>query len=640
VSTKPGQLQVRSNLISNVCDIHIKITDKIDKSKVKFGADDSTNKPLAGWSGEVTTGSDGTYLTWYAKDCTKNGQNGPFKIYFDLADPKAADANPKEQKVVFTKNGTTKYQQTDIIKENTTQVPTFYAGMYFPGTPRDGQTYAVLFTDTGVVCTFGRSEPIRVPLTPTDANFTPIPGDAVPPGGGAPTDTPKTPIDTPKAPTDQPPPAGTPPPVLADKLGDEGPGIFIKDDPNWTWDPKGMVYVNKKDPKIKRPVPKSIKPGQMWDPEGDPDGTSPIEPKTSGNSRTFIDPKTGKIIAKLFVDDQGHVYERQDDFDGDNKSRKTTDYYPLLPDPLTGKFDPSAPPKIQQQDTTDPKTGIRTTEQFDRDGKLTARTEYWPGGTVKKVEENFDGDNKPGKTTEYPPPSKTAADLPSKDTTKTGTDSPPPGAPVTPTAATPTDDVVILFKGDQEALERGKIGDPLNGQHLMLAFKTPELRDSGPGKPAKDDSGFDKDGVHAVTGPDGQAKLIVPAEDRALYLPSLGDHPQKTYRIDAVAPRNTGSVSEIARNAKPDLTGGAPQDGNVAAEVFTIGTRTFVRRLYTAPYAEKVSLPSGQKDDWCRVVEPGPALGMEPEYASAELRELPEATVKLPRATGRGRDTP
>jgi hypothetical protein len=65
--------------------------------------------------------------------------------------------------------------------------------MYFPGTPRDDQTYAVLFTDTGVVCTFGRSEPIGAPITPTDASFNPIPGDIVPTGGGAPIDTPKTP---------------------------------------------------------------------------------------------------------------------------------------------------------------------------------------------------------------------------------------------------------------------------------------------------------------------------------------------------------------------------------------------------------------------------------------------------------------
>jgi hypothetical protein len=214
---------------------------------------------------------------------------------------------------------------------------------------------------------------------------------------------------------------------------------------------------------------------------------------------------------------------------------------------------------------------------------------------------------------------------------------PPTDVPLTTTEATPTDDIVILFKGDQEALERGQTADPLKGEHLMLAFKTPALRESGTGKPVKDDSGFDKDGVHAVTGADGQAKLTVPAEDRALYLPSLGDKPRKYYRIDAVALRNTGSVSEIARNAKPDLTGGVPQGGNVVAEVFKIGPRTFVRRLYTAPYAENVSLPSGQKDDWCRVVEPGPALGMEPEYPSAVLRELPEATVKLPRATRRGR---
>jgi hypothetical protein len=71
--------------------------------------------------------------------------------------------------------------------------------------------------------------------------------------------------------------------------------------------------------------------------------------------------------------------------------------------------------------------------------------------------------------------------------------------------------------------------------------------------------------------------------------------------------------------------------------LFKIGDRLFVRRLYSAPYSEKVSLPNEEKDDWCRVVEPGPPLGMEPDYPSVLHLDLPEATLKLRQATRRGR---
>jgi hypothetical protein len=49
---------------------------------------------------------------------------------------------------------------------------------------------------------------------------------------------------------------------------------------------------------------------------------------------------------------------------------------------------------------------------------------------------------------------------------------------------------------------------------------------------------------------------------------------------------------------------------------------------------------SGNKVDWCRVVEPAPGLGAEPELPSVLHRELPEATLKLPSAARRGRLAP
>ncbi len=182
-------------------------------------------------------------------------------------------------------------------------------------------------------------------------------------------------------------------------------------------------------------------------------------------------------------------------------------------------------------------------------------------------------------------------------------------------------------------MERGQTGEPLGGQHLMLVYKKPDL--PGTGITGRDDSGFDKNGVRAVTGADGQAKLTVPAADRQLYLSRLGDKPNKFYRVDAVAKRNTGAVRELARNAKPDSPAAAANAASVITETFKIGNRTFERRLYLAAYSEKVNVPKEESDDWCRVVEPAPVLD-EADYPSTAGRDLPEAALKLlPTKAGR-----
>jgi hypothetical protein len=278
------------------------------------------------------------------------------------------------------------------------------------------------------------------------------------------------------------------------------------------------------------------------------------------------------------------------------------------------------------------------------DTPKTPRTDGPPGTPTAERPPVPDTPKTPTDTPKTPtdtPKTPTTSDTPTPDRPKTPdqatTTEKPPETPTTTTDATPTDDVIILFKGNQAVLERGQTGDPLQGQHLMLVFRKPEFRESGTGKPPKDDSGFDKDGVHAVTGADGQATLRVPAEDRELYLASFGDTPKKYYRVDANVMKNTGAVREIARNVKSDLASSAPQGGKVNAETFKTGDRTFVRRLYIAPFGVNVVLITGENIDWCRVIKPGPALGMEPEYPSALHRELPEATLKLPPAGRRGR---
>jgi hypothetical protein len=348
--------------------------------------------------------------------------------------------------------------------EKIDQLPGCGGGMYFPGTPfGGGQTYAVTYFDSGEECTFGRSEPVSAPLTPTDANFDPLPP------GDQPADTPKTP--TPIAPMS---------------------------------------------PVADRPIETAKAP--------------PEEPKPPVVSET---PKT-----------------------------------------------PTEEPKTPAEEPKTPTTADKPEEP-------------------KKPEQ-------PTTTTEKLPET-----------------------PVTTNEATPTDEIVILFKGNQEVLERGQTGEPLKGEHVMLVFRKPDHRESGTGKPAKDDSGFNKDGVRGVTGADGQAKLMVPAEDRALYLSSLGDRPNRYYRIDGKALKNTGGVSEVTRNTQPDLTAGAPQGGRIKADTFKIGDRTFVRRLYMAPYGFTVVFLRGEKLDECLIVEPARGLNAEPENPSALHLELPEATITL-----------
>src|SRR5262249_41136406 len=143
----------------------------------------------------------------------------------------------------------------------------------------------------------------------------------------------------------------------------------------------------------------------------------------------------------------------------------------------------------------------------------------------------------------------------------------PPETPTTTTDALPTDDVIILFKGNQAVLERDQTGDPLQRQHLMLVFKKPEHRESGTGKPAKDDSGFDKDGVHGGLRVREQTDVRVPAGDRDLQLRKFGDAPKQYYRVGAYLRQHAGGVGRLARHAVFALNLGGPRGRMVDAEI-------------------------------------------------------------------------
>lgn len=134
---------ITSNL-RGVCDVHIKIDDKLDPKKFSgFTAIDEKNKALAGWSGSVTKGEDGNYLSFYATDCEKGKQTGKFKVHVDFTDPKAQDKDPKDKKVIFTSKGGATYKTPDdVIKQSTTKVPEMLlssAGPMLPSDARSGE---------------------------------------------------------------------------------------------------------------------------------------------------------------------------------------------------------------------------------------------------------------------------------------------------------------------------------------------------------------------------------------------------------------------------------------------------------------------------------------------------------------------
>jgi hypothetical protein len=124
--------------------------------------------------------------------------------------------------------------------------------------------------------------------------------------------------------------------------------VTIKDDPNWTWDPKQRLMINKKNPLIKRaPLNNDSSPSSMSY------GDSPLSPEIAGDgSRTYRDPKTEAVVLKEYVvvrDNKEHVYRIEDNFDDKGNANRIEDYNPVA-DKL----------ELLRRTTTDPKTGIVT----------------------------------------------------------------------------------------------------------------------------------------------------------------------------------------------------------------------------------------------------------------------------------------
>jgi hypothetical protein len=145
------------------------------------------------------------------------------------------------------------------------------------------------------------------------------------------------------------------------------------------------------------------------------------------------------------------------------------------------------------------------------------------------------------KTPEQPPPTKT-------------TDN-PPDIPTT----TETPRVTIFIKASEAVLESGQSGEPIQGQIVKLVIKEKPALPTAPESRTAMDKGFDKPAPQCTTGTDGQCKVEVPQEDRALYALNeapRGGKPANNYRLAINVMNHTGGVAETT--GKQTLAVGEP----------------------------------------------------------------------------------
>ena len=241
------------------------------------------------------------------------------------------------------------------------------------------------------------------------------------------------------------------------------------------------------------------------------------------------------------------------------------------------------------------------------------------------------------KTTDTPTPTPTPTETPKKP------DDPPAGKTTdTDVPKTPGDPpVTIYIKASEAVLEGGQPGEPIQNQVIKLVMQEKPALPTTPETRRAEDKGFDKPAPQCTTGADGQCKVNVPQEDRALYAmePRGGGAPANSFRLEVNVMKHTGGVADVTGKQVPDLTD-ALTNGNVTSDIVRIGDRTYLRLGFNVPASvaenllEKFSklLNVSVETDTCLFKEPGPPLGSEPLSYSAINRELPASIVKLPPA--------
>jgi hypothetical protein len=248
-----------------------------------------------------------------------------------------------------------------------------------------------------------------------------------------------------------------------------------------------------------------------------------------------------------------------------------------------------------------------------------------------------------GTSTAQPPPEQPKA--PPSDPPRPATNDNPPPATTTdaPPTTTDTPQVTIFIKASEAVLDGSQTGEPIQGQIVKLVIKEKPALPTTPESRTAMDKGFDKPAPQCTTGSDGQCKVAVPAEDRALY--ALNDAPRNTgkpannYRLSVNVMKHSGGVAETTGKQTPnDITG-----SGVTAEVFKIGNRTFMRLVFNRPtdvtddliekYRALLGIPV--EVDICLIKEPGPPLGSEPVSYGAINQELPASVIRLRPASAR-----
>jgi hypothetical protein len=226
----------------------------------------------------------------------------------------------------------------------------------------------------------------------------------------------------------------------------------------------------------------------------------------------------------------------------------------------------------------------------------------------------------------------------------------PPTTDITPAAPDDTPSEIpddAELKVDQEVVEGGQTGQPLEGQtiKLLLSQKSDlpvpvDPKASIPARNSASDTKFDKSPNQCTTDANGGCKIQIATDDRPSYgLPSPRKGVHRTYKLAIARPQTSGGVAEITPG-KDKIDPKALQSlGNkLASSTFKIGNRSFIRFALESKYGIEPSLAPKLKEaygpsyeeDICDEKYPGGLSAEEtPGAFGASEPELPGATISL-----------
>jgi hypothetical protein len=383
------------------------------------------------------------------------------------------------------------------------------------------------------------------------------------------------------------------------------------------------------------------------------DGTgvpAPIEfADANGNSlETYFDPKTGE--SSDFGPDETPP-------PGWIKVIPTTD-----PKPKPGMWNLGHQPELW----VDPNTGQTKWVEVGSDYKPVDPPQGWVELVPRKQPPETPPE-RPVATTETPPrtPTPETPKTPTTETPRPPTTEMPPRTPTTDTPRTPetpqptqttdappktptSDDIpsTVFVKANEEVVRGEPTGQPLASQIVKLLAERPALPSSRETKTVQD-TGFDKPPAQCTTGADGRCKFEVPADERPVYGMPVTDTAARrpNYRVEFNALKSSGGVAEIT-GRKPGEERTPTDGGNIASDIFNIGSRIFQRFGFNTPYESREDVEASYRSafgdkyqvDTCETKKlPGLPLDIEPSSFNGPNHELSRATIKLDRSARSGR---